>query len=347
MAGAPPLRNAARLRLLLGTTEVEARLRLLDRDELAPGESALAQLHCAAPVSVPARERCILRLASPPATVAGGRVLEPETTRLRRHDAAVLARLSALAGAAPQAILAGEVERVGPTGITLDRLARLAGLAPARAAAMLQGLPVVVGRSRTVIARASFDAVLARLPCLLAAHPAGLSRERMQVLCPGIAQAVLEDAVQRLVTAGVLRQAGGSVHLHRPAEEQARAQQEAAMAARLAEMVRQAGLSGPDAAAVAPDPPRRRLVDRLVRDGTIVRATDRVQKRELLFHRDAIAAARQRLAPLLAQPPGLLVAEAGAALGISRKYSVPLLEYLDAIQFTRRIQDRRVLARQD
>ena len=347
VAGAPPLRNAARLRLLLGTTEVEARLRLLDRDELAPGESGLAQLHCAAPVSVPARERCILRLASPPATVAGGRILEPDTTRLHRHDAAVLARLSALAGAAPQAILAGEVERAGPAGITLDRLARLAGLAPARAAAMLQGLPVVMGRSRTVIARASFDAVLERLPRLLAAQPAGLSRERLQARCPEASPAVLEEAVLRLVAAGTLRQAGGSVHLHRPAEAQARAQQETAMAARLAEMVRQAGLSGPDAAAVAPDPPRRRLVDRLVRDGTIVRAVDRVQKRELLFHRDAIAAARQHLAPLLAQPPGLLVAEAGAALGISRKYSVPLLEYLDAIQFTRRIQDRRVLARQD
>jgi len=39
------------------------------------------------------------------------------------------------------------------------------------------------------------------------------------------------------------------------------------------------------------------------------------------------------------------VAEAGTALGISRKYSVPLLEYLDAIGFTRRVADRRVLGR--
>ena len=40
---------------------------------------------------------------------------------------------------------------------------------------------------------------------------------------------------------------------------------------------------------------------------------------------------------------GLLVREAGEALGISRKFSVPLLEHLDAIQFTRRVGDRRVL----
>jgi selenocysteine-specific elongation factor len=76
----------------------------------------------------------------------------------------------------------------------------------------------------------------------------------------------------------------------------------------------------------------------------IVRTYDRVQKRELLFHRDAVAEARRRLAPLLIEP-GLLVKDAGAVLGISRKYSVPLLEYLDTIQFTQRVGDRRILGR--
>jgi selenocysteine-specific elongation factor len=61
---------------------------------------------------------------------------------------------------------------------------------------------------------------------------------------------------------------------------------------------------------------------------------------------EAVARARLALAPLLA-PPGLLVKEAGAVLGISRKFSVPLLEYLDAVKFTRRVDQRRVLARQD
>jgi len=83
---------------------------------------------------------------------------------------------------------------------------------------------------------------------------------------------------------------------------------------------------------------------RLVREGIIVRAHDRVQKREILFHLDAIATARRQLAPLLAHPPGLLVSDVGATLGISRKFSVPLLEYFDEIRFTRRVKDRRVLA---
>ncbi len=87
-------------RLLFGTTEVEARLRLLDRDALEPGASTQAQLHLAEAVAVPAREPFVLRLDSPAATVAGGRVLDPASWRRRRHDPRVMADLAALAAGA-------------------------------------------------------------------------------------------------------------------------------------------------------------------------------------------------------------------------------------------------------
>ena len=349
--GGPPLPTGARLVLLFGTEEVGARLRLLDRDVLEPGEAALAQVQCAEPVAVPARERFILRTASPAMTVAGGRVLDPQARRERRHSAPVLARLQLLAGSTPGQVVARDVEAAGGAGVLLGDLARLAGLAPARVVEALQAqhpAPVVVGRGRVVVARPAFEAVLARLPQALTgqqdAHPAGVSRGPLAALLPEASAAVLEEAVARLVAKGVLRQEGGLIRVPHVAREADRARQEIAAAASLAERLRQGGLAPPDAREIAPDPSSRRLLDRLVREGTVVRALDRVQKREVLFHRDAIEAAQRRLAPLLAQTPGLLVKEAGAALGISRKYSVPLLEHLDAIRFTRRIADRRVLA---
>ena len=341
---APPLRTTTRLRLLLGTQEIEARLRLLDREVLEPGESALAQLHCAAPVAVPARERFVLRIASPARTVAGGEILEAETARLRRHAPAVLERLAALAGATPPQVVAQEVARAGAAGVALGRLARLSALSPARLAEVLQALPVIVTRGGVAVTREAFEVAMARLLRLLAAQAESVPRDKLRALLPEAGEAVLEEVVARLVAAGTLRQEGGAVRVPRPAQEQAHARQEAALAARLAEALRQGGLSPPDASSIAPDPQARRVLEKLVRAGIIVRAPDRVQKREVLFHRDAVAAAQRLLAPLLAQPPGLLVKEAGAALGISRKYSVPLLEHFDAIHFTRRIEDRRVLA---
>ena len=94
---------------------------------------------------------------------------------------------------------------------------------------------------------------------------------------------------------------------------------------------------------VAHDPRCRQALRRLVQGGRLVPTRDRVQRREIVFHTDAIALARRHLASGFPPPTPFLVAEAGRILGISRKFSVPLLEHLDARGFTRRDGDRRVI----
>jgi selenocysteine-specific elongation factor len=149
----------------------------------------------------------------------------------------------------------------------------------------------------------------------------------------------MDVALARLGTQGRIERAA-RIRLIRPEHERARADSEAMLAAKLAETFRRGGLTPPTGAPESVTV--RRMLDRLVRDGLLVRAVDHVHKREVLFHREAIDHARRVLGPLL-NGSGLLVTEAGAALGISRKFSVPLLEFLDQIQFTRRLGDRRVL----
>ena len=348
VGGAPTLRTGMRLALLFGAEETEARLRLLDRDEAGPGQAVLAQLQCAARISVPSRERLILRRMSPPMTLAGGTILDPHGTRLRRHAPSILARLHELAGASPEQVVRQAVQSAGQRGASLPALARLSGVAPARAAAWLASAPVVV-KPGFVVSKAAYDQLAAELRAGFgardAACPDGLSREQILRWLPQAFPPVLDDVLAGLVREAVLLQASGLFRLRHAGREQARAAAEARSAGQLAELLRRGGLSPPDPALASPGPQVKRLLDRLVREGVAIRAVDRVQKREVLFHREAIEDARRRLAPLLAHPPGLLVSEAGAALGISRKYSVPLLEYLDAIQFTRRVADRRVLAR--
>ncbi|WP_428374347.1 selenocysteine-specific translation elongation factor [Lichenicoccus sp.] len=350
VAGAPPIRTTMRLHLLFGTEEVEARVRLLDREVLEPGAIALAQLHCSRMVAVPARERFILRTASPAATVAGGPVLDPAARRLRRHTPRGLERLQALADATGDGILLEAVEGAGGAGLSLAALSRLAGSSPALVAPALASLDVIRTRGEGVVGRAVFEKLMGALPRLLSArapehattHPQGMSRERLGALVPAAGAAVLDEAVARLVAAGALRQEGGLVRVAQPAQERAQAQREDQQMLRLAEALRRGGLTPPDMPE-ATDLQLRRMLDRLVRAGVVVRARDRVQKRDVLFHRDAIELARRMLAPLLAAGDGVLVKEAGTALGISRKFSVPLLEHLDAIQVTRRVGDRRVL----
>jgi selenocysteine-specific elongation factor len=348
VAHGPALKTNARLRLLFGATEVEVRLRLLDRERLEPGARAIAQLQVAVPVSAPARERFILRLPSPALTVAGGVVLDPDTRRLRRGDPTAYAELEAWVGATPEEIVARSLAAAGPAGVSVLQLARTAGVSPGRVEAALPTVGAVRTGARAVM-REAFDALVEAVLRLMIEQaeiqPNGLARRRIGLLKPGVGAEPLDAAIAALVVAGRLRQEGGLVRLApAAADQQARARQDEALALRLAEAFRVAALTPPDTAIAASTPSAKRGLDRLVREGVIVRTYDRVQKRELLFHRDAVTEARRRLAPLLAEP-GLLVKDAGAALGISRKYSVPLLEYLDTIQFTQRVGDRRILGR--
>ena len=341
--GAPALPTSSKVMLLFGTEEVEARLRLLDCDELAAGGQALGQLRCATPVSLPAREHFILRRISPPLTVAGGRVIDPVAARLRRRAPRVLARLAMLAEGDPAGIVAAEVRESGAQGIGLSRLAQLAGLAEARVAASLAAVPAILGPSRVAVMHAEWERVLAALPSTLAREQSEVPPAKLAALLPWAGRAVLDDAVAELVRRGMVVRTGGGVRLHAPGRDRERANQEAVGAASLADTLRRAGLSPPDIWTVVPDVQAKRLADRLIREGVVIRVVDKVQKRELLFHQDAIDEAKQRLRPLL-RGAGLATGEASKALGISRKYAVPLLEHLDSIRFTRRIADRRVLA---
>ena len=340
---APVLENGARLSLLVGTAELQVRLRLLDRETLQPGRSCIAQLRCAEPLAVPARERFILRRPSPAQTVAGGRVIDPAAIRLRRHDAAGYAGLAALATAEPAAILHRAVTAAGAAGMTLARASHLAGVAPARAAALLAGDPAVSVIGRSVVLRTKLEDTVRTLPGVLGGAGGALGRGRLAALLPGTGEAVLEAALGQLEASGLVRRAGGTVQLRRADREQEAAEQEAAAAAQLAALLRRGGLSPPAPAELAPTPQAQRLLNRLIREGLAVRTTDAVQKRDIVFHRDAVEAAKQMLRLPLSQPPGLLLGEIGAVLGISRKFCVPLLEHLDATRFTRRVADRRMI----
>lgn len=342
------LAGGMRCRLLFGTTEVEARLRLLDRDVLEPGASTQAQVHLAEPVAVPAREPFVLRLDSPSVTVAGGRILDPASRRLRRHDPRVMADLAALAaGSAAQAITV-RLGQLGAAGAPLIDLARISGVSPDRVRQMLSD-----GGARGIgdryVGAAAFEALRAGTLAALSHHHRdspmdhGIALERLArtlALPEAVTGAVLRD----LAAAGSVAQAGA---LWRRAEfDPARNESEAAR--RLEQIFRRAGLNPPDEAdAVGHDVRRREALTYLVGSGTVIRAVDRVQRRAVLFHREAVAGAKTRLVEAFpeAKTPeaGFLAREAGATLGISRKFSIPLLEHLDATGFTRRAGDRRMI----
>ncbi|MBL6458738.1 SelB C-terminal domain-containing protein [Belnapia sp. T6] len=337
-----PLADGAGLRLLSGTTEVAARLRLPDGGALAPGATALVQLRCEPPLPAMAGDGFILRIASPALSIGGGTILDPGATRRHRTNRAAWPRLEAAAAgdwAAATALLLREaaatpralVPRLGHPAARLRAWALAAGARELPDGSLLH--PERWDALRVAL-REALDAFHAAHPLEAGMRPEGLP--------PGLTEPVLAA----LLAEGAAERVGALFRT--PGFDPARAMAGDArkMALGLAALFRRAGLQPPDPAELAGGDPRRQAALRfLVGRGILVRTVDAVQRRTILFHREAVEAAKRRLAEGLARPGGFTAGEAGALLGISRKYGIPLLEHLDAIRFTRRQGDRRFLDR--
>ena len=340
LPGERPLKDQSRLRVHAASAEVLARLRLPEGGPLAPGRTARAQLRMEAPVVVGRGDRLVLRSYSPAVTVGGAVVLDPLAPKRRRGGTSPqsLAIESDLGSAA-----AGLVTEAGREGIDGPALAARLTVPTAEVEVVMAGRTDVRAFGRepvryvaTPVVDALARATLQTLDAFHAAEPMRPSMPREELrgrafvrVAPGVFEAVLEDLVRadeiRVATDGVSR-ARHAVRLT-PAEDRART---AVIAA-----AKTAGLAGVDAAALRAaaggDARVGEQVSRLLSgEGLVRRVGDALVDAERL---DALEAeVRKRW------PPGSRL-DVGAfkdLTGLSRKFVIPLLEYLDRRKVTRR-----------
>lgn len=140
LASAPkPLAHNAEVDFFVGAAQVPARVRLLDREQLKPGESGWAQLHLARPIALAKNDRFILRFASPSLTVGGGIVVDPHARmRYRRFRADVITRLETLARGTPDEIVAQFLAARGANPADTQEIASGTGLTGESIAAALK-----------------------------------------------------------------------------------------------------------------------------------------------------------------------------------------------------------------
>jgi len=94
-----------------GSQEVPARVRLLDVEELQPGQSAWAQLRLSRPAVVARRDRFILRIPSPSMTIGGGEIVDVQPRYHRRFQQVVLSALATLKHGSPDELVLAALDR--------------------------------------------------------------------------------------------------------------------------------------------------------------------------------------------------------------------------------------------
>ena len=346
-----PFVSGARVHVDHGTREVLGRVLLMDSDTLRPGESGLAQVRLEDPLVPRYDDRFIVRSYSPVYTIGGGTVLDvlpPRRTSLDDHERQLLDALIArdFAGAAvgllasravPMSSLAVSVALGVPRSSVADELNR----------AKLERLKI--GNETLFVTPEALDALVASIERqLLSFHAANPS-------ATGITSVALRDLVDRrleprvfdalvdvAVARGIALADGGRVS-HPKAAVSALAAEQTARTALLALVDRQAlepaSVADLAAASGIDVGTARKVLGQLSSEGLVVRVNS-----EMHFSAAAFALAKAQVGEFLAQRPGgATAAELRDALGVSRKYAIPLLEAFDTQGFTRRVGEVRVL----
>jgi selenocysteine-specific elongation factor len=109
-----PLRHNSQVKFFIGASEIMARLRLLGRDEIQPGEEGWLQVELTEPVIAVRGDRYVLRRPSPGETIGGGFVVDPHPVRrYKRFSTDTMKRLEALAQGTPAEILLQSLTSLG------------------------------------------------------------------------------------------------------------------------------------------------------------------------------------------------------------------------------------------
>lgn len=353
LASARPLKNRARVHFHQGTAETVAEVLLLGPGTLAPGESALAQLRLVDEILVLPGDRFILRQFSPVETIGGGGVIDTHAPRHRRNDPAVAPFLETLECGSREEILAALAE-ASPRGIAVhDILARTGWteteiqdiankLAAQKQLRILCEQPLALASARVVAKcaaelRQAVEAFHQTNP-LLPGIPKQDLRGRAGNPGAELFQAALHDLVKQrvLTTSGDLVQRAGREIALSPEESQAKEL--------ISQEFERAGLTVPSFAAVLEKlpveaPRAQKILQILLREKVLIKVAD-----DLVFHNSAVLRLREMLAKYSKDRGNKLPVPAFKELtGVTRKYAIPLLEYLDREHVTRRVGDERVI----
>ncbi len=342
------IKDSIEVHLHLGTASALAHVAMLERGEMAAGETQMVQLRLNQALAPAAGDRFVIRASVAGerggglATIGGGRVLGTGNVRLRRRKPWTLQALAARSAALGDPTRWCDVIlQESPVPTRASDLERKCLLRPEEGAAALAQLAAAGQALKTPFGdwlhRRQIEAAAARMIEILqgfhAANPqrAGMAREE---LCAAAqANPVLASlAADSILASGRATVAGAVLALAGWKPQVADLDQQ--LSDRMAAALREAGWAPPAAADLAsrlrePLPRIEKLLRLLTERGLLVRLDP-----QLLMHRDAVEAARQVALRLFAAAPSFTTMQFRDALGVSRKFAVPLLDHLDRLRVT-------------
>ena len=357
------LKNRMQVRLHLGTREILARVVLMEQDTVEPGDDADIQLILQEPAAVWPGDRFVLRSYSPLATLGGGVILNNAPPKRKRssepdqeHNRTVFSIYKAEnSGESLIDKMLLFLEESGVQGITAAQLSTRLGLFGKKLKKQLQApisarkVVVVESDSQRLVAARIIErlsqAVLSLLEQYHKDNPlkTGLAREEIRSrLRPPVDQKLFQYLMSNLGKNDRIIQEGAEVRLS--SHEVTLQLDEQEMQEKIGMLYKNAGLRPPNLKEVLasfaefPEKQISKVIDLILQKGTLVKINE-----ALFFHARELNCLAADLQDYLGRHEEIDAPGFKDLTGLTRKFSIPLLEYFDKIKLTIRVGDKRIL----
>ncbi|SDB18459.1 selenocysteine-specific elongation factor [Desulfonatronum thiosulfatophilum] len=347
------LKHRTQIHFHHGTKETLARIYFLDRDKLEPGDTAMTQVRFEEPMVGMYGDRCVLRSFSPLRTVAGGKVVNPLGRKVKRFSA-VVDKLAALGEALGDQRILLQLELAGLSGLTFAQLRALTCLDTKELEKLLQTLG---GRQDAFLfERDNRTYVHGRLVQELCAGIVEFTADfhRREPMKQGISRSALASGwgrklhpklfhfvLERTQKQGELTADGDLFRL--PTHKVSLASDQAKLRSAILDAFRKGGVTPPNVKDVlAPldlEMKDAAPVFRLLQEqGELVKV-----KEDMFFTTEAMNQLKGMIRDFFRDKEEMEPSDFKTVTGLTRKFSIPLLEYLDKEKMTVRVGDKRRL----
>jgi selenocysteine-specific elongation factor len=348
-----PLKHRTKQRFHVGTTLTNASIFLLDRDELAPGETGFVQLRLERPVVALPQDRFVIRGSSAIQTIGGGVILDGHPDKHKRFSSSVVADLSLLKDGTREQALRQHIDHSGVGGITLEELLNRVEMPSSDVQSIIRqmagrgDLVVIDSEKLKVIANGSYQMLRGRALAQLGEFhqrfpmKSGLSKEELRTkLPPEIDVKLFQILINELIQSKevVLEKDKLRLSGHHISSVDAKG-----LAKRVEAAVLKGGLQPPSPKELSEEWSEtegevRAIFEHLVHEEVLVRI-----KNEIYFHRIPFENLREKLVAYLKKNREITTPQFKEMTQASRKYVIPLIEYFDQTKLTLRLGEKRVL----
>ena len=346
------IKNRDRVRLYHGSTEIFARIVLLENEELSPGESSFVQLRLEESIAVKKEDHIVVRFYSPIETIGGATVIDSNPPKNKRFDDRIIKELAIKEKGSPEEILEKHIERYSNSFPDISFLAKQTAQQAEDIQNIISGLreknSVLVLNNTTILHRSYYEKLKKNATVILneyhQSNPLrlGMIKEEFKSkLLPKTYGKAGDALLELLESDEVIKNLGKYIAsfdfeiTFNPIQ------------LKIKELVENAFLNKPYAT-----PKVEEVMNSISYKNQDIEQVFEVMlgkelrkiNNEIILHEKSYQQAKKLLAEYIKNNGSISLAEFRDLLDTSRKYAVAILEYFDNIKYTKRLEDKRILS---